>query len=62
MEGKTSLGWCVYDHDGQFVVAEISWKYGNCCIIDAMKEVERIALRNVIFETDFKSVVNVIHR
>jgi hypothetical protein len=27
-----------------------------------MKEVERIALRNVIFETDFKSVVDVIHR
>jgi hypothetical protein len=70
MEGKTSLGWCVYDHDGRFVVAGISWKYGNCCIIegedvallDAMKEVERIALRNVIFETDFKSVVDVIHR
>jgi hypothetical protein len=34
MEGKTSLGWCVYDHDGQFVVAEISWKYGNFSIIE----------------------------
>jgi hypothetical protein len=31
-------------------------------LLDVMKEVERIALRNVIFETDFKSVVDVIHR
>jgi hypothetical protein len=70
MEGNTSLGWCVYDHDGRFVVVGISWKYGSCFIIegeamallDAMKEVERIDLRNVIFEIDFKSVVGVIHR
>ncbi|MCI80749.1 hypothetical protein A2U01_0102020, partial [Trifolium medium] len=51
VEGKTSLGWCVRDHDGRFVAAGTSWKYGNWSIIegdamalfDAMKEVERIA-------------------
>jgi hypothetical protein len=58
MEGKTSLRWCVYDHDGRFVVAGISWKYGNCCIVEG----EDVALPDVIFETDFKSVVDVIHR
>jgi ribonuclease HI len=70
VQGKTSLGWCVRDHDGRFVVAGTSWKYGNYSIIegeamtllDAMKEVEHIGLRNVIFETDSKSVVDAIHR
>jgi hypothetical protein len=31
-------------------------------LLDVMKKVERIGLRNVIFETDFKSVADVIHR
>jgi ribonuclease HI len=51
-------------------VAGTSWKYGNYSIIegkamallDAMKEVEHIGLRNIIFETDSKSVVDAIHR
>jgi ribonuclease HI len=70
VEGKTSLGWCVCDHDGRFVVAGTSLKYDNCstiegeamALLDAMKKVERIGLRNVIFETNSKSVVDVIHR
>ncbi|CAJ2666705.1 unnamed protein product [Trifolium pratense] len=34
VHGKTSMGWCIRDHDGRFVVAGTSWKYGNCSIIE----------------------------
>ncbi|XP_045811195.1 uncharacterized protein LOC123905578 [Trifolium pratense] len=67
-QGVTSAGWCVRDYLGQFVLAGTSWIKGKCSIIDgealalfeAMKELERWGLTNVIFETDSKSVVDAI--
>ncbi|GAU41624.1 hypothetical protein TSUD_81100 [Trifolium subterraneum] len=62
---KTSAGWCVCDHAGQFIMAGTSWEQGKCSIIEGeaitlletMKEMTRRGLTYVIFETDSKRVV-----
>ncbi|CAJ2644603.1 unnamed protein product [Trifolium pratense] len=67
-EMKTSAGWCVRDHTGQFVMAGTSWNQGRCSIIEgeaialleAMTEAARRGITNVIFETDSKIVVDAI--
>jgi hypothetical protein len=61
--GTTSAG-CIRDHLSQFVMAGTSWYQGRCSILageamtllEAMMEVERRGLSNVIFETDSKNV------
>ncbi|MCI31515.1 ribonuclease H protein, partial [Trifolium medium] len=66
---KTSAGWCLRDHRGQYVMAGSSWRQGNCPIIEgeamamieAMKEMEQRGFAHVIFESDSKNVVDVIH-
>jgi ribonuclease HI len=66
---KTSAGWCLRDHTGNFIVAGTSWKEGNCSIVEgevhalfeALRQVENIGITHVIFETDSKSVEDAIH-
>ncbi|GAU38425.1 hypothetical protein TSUD_396050 [Trifolium subterraneum] len=67
---KTSAGWCVPDHAGQFIMAGTSWDQGKCSIIEgetialleAMKEMARRGFIYVIFETDSKRVVEATQR
>ncbi|GAU24016.1 hypothetical protein TSUD_328180 [Trifolium subterraneum] len=65
---KTSFGWCVHDHLGEFVVAGTGWREGNHSIVEgeslalleALKEMESRGISHVNFETDSMSVVNAI--
>jgi ribonuclease HI len=65
-EKKTSMGWCVRDHRGQFVLGGTSWIYGNCtsnegealALLEAMKELQQRGFNDVIFETDAQNIVN----
>jgi hypothetical protein len=60
----TSMGWCIRDHMGQYVMAGSSWSQGKCSIIEgeahamleAMKELEQRGFTHVRFETDSKTV------
>jgi ribonuclease HI len=66
---KTSIGWCVRDFRGRFVLAGTMWKEGICSIVEgesiaileAMKVITQRGISNVIFETDSKSTVDAIH-
>ncbi|CAJ2662609.1 unnamed protein product [Trifolium pratense] len=66
---KTSDGWCLRDHSGNFVQAGTNWREGQCSIVEgeslalleAMKAMEHRRLTHVIFETDSKSVIDAIH-
>jgi ribonuclease HI len=66
---KTSAGWCLRDHLGRFVMAETTWIDGICSIVEgeslalleALKVLNQRGYSHVIFETDSKSVVDVIH-
>jgi ribonuclease HI len=66
---KTSVGWCLRDHLGRFVLAGTHWKEGRCSIaegesialLQAMKESELRCISQVIFETDSKCVGDAIH-
>jgi ribonuclease HI len=66
---KTSVGWCLRDHLGRFVLAGTHWKEGTCSVtegesialLQAMKEMEQRVITQVIFETDSKCVVDSIH-
>jgi ribonuclease HI len=57
---KTSVGWCLRDHLGRFVLAGTHWKEGTCSVtegesialLQAMKEMEQRVITQVIFETD----------
>jgi ribonuclease HI len=63
---KTTIGWCLRDHLGRFIMAGTTWLHGNYFIIEgeaialleAMKAMEQRRISNVIFETDAKSVVD----
>jgi ribonuclease HI len=63
---KTSVGWCLRDHMGRFVMA--GTKEGNCSVpqgesialLEELKVVEHMGRSQVIFETDSKSVVDAI--
>ncbi|CAJ2643912.1 unnamed protein product [Trifolium pratense] len=65
---KTSLGWCLRDHLGNFVMAGTGWREGNYSIVEgealalfeALKVMEQKGLSHVLVETDSKSVVNAI--
>ncbi|XP_045792146.1 uncharacterized protein LOC123886917 [Trifolium pratense] len=65
---KTSVGWCVRDHRGKFILGGTSWIQGRCstnegeaiAMLEAMKELSQKDFRNVIFETDSQNVVNAI--
>ncbi|MCH94979.1 cytochrome P450, partial [Trifolium medium] len=67
--GKTSVGWCVRDSTGRFVITGSSWINGRCsimegeaiAILEAMKELQQRGYTNVIFETDSQTVENSIH-
>ncbi|GAU48916.1 hypothetical protein TSUD_301710 [Trifolium subterraneum] len=48
-EMKTSAGWCVRDHTGQFTMAGTSWIQGRCSIIEG----EAIALMEAMKEVKF---------
>jgi ribonuclease HI len=66
---KSSMGWCLRDHLGRFVLAGTHWKDGSCSVVEgealallqAMKEMELRGITQVIFETDSKNVVDAIH-
>jgi ribonuclease HI len=66
---KATMGWCVRNHGGSFTIAWTSWKEGQYSIIEgeayalleALKVIQQQGLTQVIFETDSKSVVDVIH-
>jgi ribonuclease HI len=66
---KTSIGWCLRDCRGSFVLAGTMWKDGICSIVEgesiaileAMKVITQKGISNVIFETDSKSTVDAIH-
>jgi ribonuclease HI len=59
---KTSAGWCLRDYTANFIVADTSWKEGNCSIVEGevnnLRQVENQGITHVIFETDSKSVVD----
>ncbi|XP_045791962.1 uncharacterized protein LOC123886715 [Trifolium pratense] len=65
---KSSTGWCFRNARGHFVMVETTLLYGNCSIVEgeslalfqAMKALTQSGISNVIFETDFKSVVDAI--
>jgi ribonuclease HI len=67
---KTSAGWCVRDHRGQFVLGGSSWINGKCsshegealALLEAMKELQQRGFNNVIFETDAQVIVGAIRR
>ncbi|KAK2377588.1 hypothetical protein QL285_078243 [Trifolium repens] len=67
---KTSTGWCVRDHLGQFVMAGTTSSNGSCSIVEgesialleALKCMHQRGITHVIFETDSKSVVDAIHQ
>jgi ribonuclease HI len=67
---KTSFGWCLRDHRGNFVVGGSSWINGTCssnegeaiALLEAMREVQHRGYNNVIFETDAQNIVGAIHR
>ncbi|MCH83955.1 RNA-directed DNA polymerase (Reverse transcriptase), partial [Trifolium medium] len=66
---KTSLGWCLRDDRGRFIMATTTWMEGNCSImesesialLEALKVLEQRGLSHVIIETDSKSVVDAIY-
>jgi ribonuclease HI len=66
---KTSIGWCLRNCRGSFVLAGTMWKDGICSIVEgesiaileAMKVITQKGISNVIFETDSKSTVDAIH-
>ncbi|PNX71836.1 cytochrome p450, partial [Trifolium pratense] len=66
-EGKASVGWCVRDHMGRFILAGSSWIQGKCstiegeaiAMLEAMKELEQRGFTNVMFETDSKNVKSI---
>ncbi|XP_045802382.1 uncharacterized protein LOC123895962 [Trifolium pratense] len=57
---KTSDGWCLRDHLGNFVLEGTNWRERQCSIVEgeslalleAMKAIEHRGLTHVIFETD----------
>jgi hypothetical protein len=65
---KTSVGWCLRDCRGRFVLAGTVWKEGifsivegeSIAILEAMKVIEQRGISNVIFEMDSKSTVDAI--
>jgi ribonuclease HI len=65
---KTSTGWCLRDHMGQFIRAETTWIDGNCSILEgeslalleALRVLEQRGITHVIIESDSKSVVDAI--
>jgi ribonuclease HI len=71
---KTSIGWCVRDQRGQCIVVGTTWYEGKCSILEgeavallhALREMEQRGgkwnkgLSQVVFETDSKSVVDVV--
>jgi ribonuclease HI len=67
--GKTSMGWCVRDSLGRFVLAGSIWINGMCtvnegealAILEAMKELHTRGYTNVTFETDSQIVANAIY-
>jgi ribonuclease HI len=67
---KTSVGWCVRDHRGQFVLGGSSWIDGRCspyegealALLEAIKELQQRGFTNVIFETDAYIIVGAIRR
>ncbi|MCI61358.1 replication protein A 70 kDa dna-binding subunit, partial [Trifolium medium] len=67
---KTSAGWCLRDHTGNFVAAGTYCYEGKCsvtegesiAVLEAMKDMEQRGITHVIFETDSKSVVDAIHK
>ncbi|GAU34839.1 hypothetical protein TSUD_259190 [Trifolium subterraneum] len=66
--GRTSVGWCVRDARGSFVLAGSSWINCRCSVTEgealavlaAMKELHERGYSNVIFETDSQIVANSI--
>jgi ribonuclease HI len=67
-QNRTSVGWCLRDHQGMFVRAGTSWVEGTCSVIEgeamalltALRELEEQGFSQVIIETDSQSLVTVI--
>jgi hypothetical protein len=67
-QNRTSVGWCLRDHQGVFVRAGTSWVEGICSVIEGesmallttLRELEEQGFSQVIIETDSQSLVNAI--
>ncbi|GAU49043.1 hypothetical protein TSUD_237000 [Trifolium subterraneum] len=65
---KTSVGWCVWDSRGYFVLGGSYVIQGRCSInegeaiamLEAIKELSQRGFTNVLFETDSKNVADAI--
>jgi ribonuclease HI len=69
VQNRATVGWCVRDHGGEFILAGTSWKEGKLTVLEgeatsllaAMKIMHQKGYLQVIFETDCKGVVDAIH-
>jgi ribonuclease HI len=65
---KTSIGWCVRDFRGNFVMGGSSWIHGRCssnegealALLEAMTTLQLRGYHNVIFETDAQNIVGAL--
>jgi ribonuclease HI len=66
---KTSISWCLRDHQGRFVMAETTWFDENHSIVEgealalleALRAMTDRNMQQVIFESDSKNVVDAVH-
>jgi ribonuclease HI len=66
---KTSISWCLRDHQGRFVMAETTWFDENHSIVEgealalleALRAMTNRNMQQVIFESDSKNVVDAVH-
>jgi ribonuclease HI len=67
-ERKSSNGWCVRDHRGNFIMGGSSWINGRCssnegetlALLEAMTTLQFRGYNDVIFETDAQNIVGAI--
>ncbi|KAK2383934.1 hypothetical protein QL285_071338 [Trifolium repens] len=67
-ERKSSSGWCVRDHRGNFIMGGSSWINGKCssnegealALLEAMTTLQFRGYNDVIFETDAQNIVGAI--
>jgi ribonuclease HI len=69
VQNRATVGWCVRDHGGNFIMAGTLWQEGKFTVIEgeanalleALKVMQQKGYSRVIFETDCKGVVDAIH-
>ncbi|KAK2459206.1 hypothetical protein QL285_006272 [Trifolium repens] len=69
VQNRATVGWCVRDHGGNFIMAGTLWQEGKFTVIEgeanalleALKVMQLKGYSEVIFETDCKGVVDAIH-